>query len=410
MKYNVWNKWGKLKAVMLGQCYHPDFFRDIKQTKIKDALMKIAEETQEDLENYAKILKDFGCDVIRPNLDINDSIMNHINFDGKIKGKQGVPRSPLQPRDGQLVIGNEMFYTLYGEHPSIKNTLDSYKKSDRSLIIDDPIKHHPLLDRNTFDNIKGVDWLSYDDYLKENYFDIVPTFVRDELRGLKYIYDICAASMTVIGRDLYVDASQHGNITQKDPRIIEVVKKHLEQELGQDQYRINMLSHGGHSDGCFHALKPGALLSLHKIQKYNDTFPGWDVCYLPDQSWDLISDFLLLKEKVAGKWWVPGEEGNDELTYFVETWLQDWVGYVEETVFDVNVLMLDERHVCVTNYNETSFKFFKKHNIEPIIVPWRHRFFWDGGLHCITLDLIREGTQEDYFPDRFGPINDRGFD
>ena len=38
--------------------------------------------------------------------------------------------------------------------------------------------------------------------------------------------------------------------------------------------------------------------------------------------------------------------------------------------------------------------------MEAIYVPWRHRFFWDGGLHCITLDLVRAGTQQDYFPER----------
>jgi len=30
-------------------------------------------------------------------------------------------------------------------------------------------------------------------------------------------------------------------------------------------------------------------------------------------------------------------------------------------------------------------------------VPWKYRWFWDGGLHCITLDINREGKQEDYF-------------
>ena len=30
----------------------------------------------------------------------------------------------------------------------------------------------------------------------------------------------------------------------------------------------------------------------------------------------------------------------------------------------------------------------------------RHRFFWDGGLHCATSDLEREGECEDYFPER----------
>jgi hypothetical protein len=47
--------------------------------------------------------------------------------------------------------------------------------------------------------------------------------------------------------------------------------------------------------------------------------------------------------------------------------------------------------------------------MEPVYVPWRHRYFWDGGLHCITLDLRRDGTQQDYFPNRHNSITDKGF-
>ena len=32
--------------------------------------------------------------------------------------------------------------------------------------------------------------------------------------------------------------------------------------------RLNYLNIGGHNDGCFHTIKPGAILSLHEIQKY----------------------------------------------------------------------------------------------------------------------------------------------
>ena len=142
----------------------------------------------------------------------------------------------------------------------------------------------------------------------------------------------------------------------------------------------------------------GAILSLYNVQTYSELYPGWDVCYLPDQSWDKVSEFSKLKRKNKGKWWLAGEEDNDEFTNFVETWLQDWVGYVEETVFDVNVLVLDEHHVCVSNPNNGQVNtFLKNHNMEPVYVPWRHRYFWDGGLHCITLDLYREGEQQDYF-------------
>ena len=53
--------------------------------------------------------------------------------------------------------------------------------------------------------------------------------------------------------------------------------------------------------------------------------------------------------------------------------------------------------VNVNNYNKEVFGFLKKHKIEPIICPIRHRYFWDGGLHCVTLDLQREGARENYF-------------
>jgi N-dimethylarginine dimethylaminohydrolase len=106
---------------------------------------------------------------------------------------------------------------------------------------------------------------------------------------------------------------------------------------------------------------------------------------------------MQLKQKNSGKWWVKGQEHNDAFTEFVEQWLTNWVGYVEETNFDINVLMLDDKHCCISNINnENQKEFAKKHNIELIHVPWRHRYFWDGGLHCITLDLFREGSQKDY--------------
>jgi hypothetical protein len=176
--------------------------------------------------------------------------------------------------------------------------------------------------------------------------------------------------------------------------------------------RLNYLNIGGHNDGCFHTIKPGAILSLHDIQKYDKTFPNWEVCYLENQSWSKVAGFLKMKKQVRGKWWVPGEEDNIEFTMFVENWLDNWVGYVEETVFDVNVLVLDEHHVCISNpNNEQVNAFLKKHKMEAIHIPWRHRYFHDGGLHCLTLDLYREGQMVDYFPERGNVgVIDYGFD
>jgi hypothetical protein len=104
-----------------------------------------------------------------------------------------------------------------------------------------------------------------------------------------------------------------------------------------------------------------------------------------------------MKQKVGGKWWIQGEEDNNQLIGYVESWLKDWVGYCEETVFEVNMLSINDQCVIVNNYNKQVFDFLKKHHIEPIICEQRHRLFWDGGVHCLTQDLYREGGQEDYF-------------
>lgn len=389
-QYKSWCKWHPLKTVMVGRTYHPEFYRDIKNSKIRDSLVRIAEETEEDYQNYVEVLEDFGCEVIRPELDINESIMDHLNDEETL---QYIPRPPGQPRDGQLVMGTQLLYTTE-DHPAIREKLDQYSSNSITLFdeisrtsLDEILEHTPRMSKNKYDVVKGADWPEYAVYIELDLLDLPKEIVLDICK-FENNFRYTAPCITCVGKDVYVDI------------------KELQEQLRKFMYglyperRFTSVEIGKHTDACFHTLKPGAILSLHRYEDYEETFPGWDVCYLPNQSWELVEEFSELKTKNQGKWWVPGEEKNDEFTDFVENWLGEWVGYCEETVFDVNVLMLDDKHVCVNNYNEIAFEFFKKHDIEPIITPFRHRFFWDGGLHCITLDLYREGEMEDYFPDR----------
>jgi glycine amidinotransferase len=73
---------------------------------------------------------------------------------------------------------------------------------------------------------------------------------------------------------------------------------------------------------------------------------------------------------------------------------------VEETVFDVNMLVIDPTNVMVTNYNKQVFDALDRFGITPHVVPFRHRYFWDGGIHCVTLDLDRQGQMQDFFTER----------
>ena len=339
MTYNVWNKWDKLKTVMLGTCHPLEFYDKSLDPKVRDPLLRITEETLEDLEYYESVLKDFGCQVLRPPTD-HDTLEHYLT-----KRSMNIPRSALQPRDTQLVIGNKLVVSGH-DNQGIIQTLKHYNSQD--------IKLYPGI----FEGLKS-----------------------NPQPNQSWNGGFMAPCVTVVNNKIFYDTKEinEQNVTW------------LKQNFPTFEYVP--VSIGGHNDACFHTIKPGAIISLHEIQTYENTFPDWDVCYLPDQSWDKVEDFIKVKHKTFGKWWIPGEESNDALANWINTWLNDWVGYVEETVFDVNVLVLDERHVCISNPNNAVINnFLKTHAMEPIHIPWRHRYFWDGGLHCITLDLEREGS------------------
>lgn len=204
--------------------------------------------------------------------------------------------------------------------------------------------------------------------------------------GIKPI-PVSTAVIARVGKDLFWDVGK--NATQEN---IDFFKT----KWISEGFRVHISKRGYHSDGCFCVVKPGCIVSLYDIQDYKTEFPGWDVLELPDQSWGKLDPFLKIKAKVNGRWWVKGEEDNEQLIQFVNTWLDDWVGYVEETVFDVNMLSIDQNTIICNNYNKEVFAHFKKHKVEPILFNFRHRYFWDGGIHCITQDLYREGIMEDY--------------
>tara|TARA_A100001011_G_scaffold381964_1_gene451096 strand:- start:442 stop:1413 length:972 start_codon:yes stop_codon:yes gene_type:complete len=159
-----------------------------------------------------------------------------------------------------------------------------------------------------------------------------------------------------------------------------------------DGFSVDVMQNEGHGDCTWCVPKPGCIVTLFDVQNYKEKFPGWDICYLEDKYWDLLSPFLKVKKKNGGKWWVPGEEDSDEFHEYVQSYLTDWTGYVEETVFEINMLSLNTETILVNNYNKKVFNFLEKHHITPVITPFRHRWFWDGGVHCVTQDLYREGS------------------
>jgi N-dimethylarginine dimethylaminohydrolase len=348
--YSVYQHWDPLKVCAVGVSYPPELYNYIKNKKIRKVFYQIAEETEEDYQKLIKLLESFGVETIRPNLDILVNIAkNNIAHNQIIHS----PNIIMQPRDMAIMLGETFYFVGV---PEIWNDILS------------------LIGKQGNQITKGL----IDSGFKYNGNNM-------RLNG---------AMTTRVGRDLIVGTLQD----EQGKYNLDNLQTDLQSKL--PNYRVKMIDTAGHTDGCFTPVVPGLILSVKQPYNYAETFPDWEVVYLPNEAFNKVGPFLDLKRKNRGKWWVPGEELNQDFTDYVESWMNHWVGYVEESVFDVNMIVINKQNVIVNGYNKTVFDAFSKHGITPHICNFRHRYFWDGGLHCITNDLHREGTMQDYFPER----------
>lgn len=148
-----------------------------------------------------------------------------------------------------------------------------------------------------------------------------------------------------------------------------------------DGYQIELVNNGGHLDGCFAILKPGLILANDYYPDYEKTFPDWKKI------------FLQLKfSKENGKWWLPSTKHSRSFNEHVIKHAHDWVGNYTETYFELNCLVIDECNVMMLGYNLELEKALNEHGITVHWAPFRTRSFWDGGLHCLTVDIRRNSS------------------
>lgn len=367
--YSVNQPWDPLRVCVVGRSYSPEFYKFIENPRLRELFQKIARETEEDYQAIIKKLEEFGVQTIRP-------YAPEVQLDEYLTANKRIPGPiSMTPRDQMIMIGNNFFVFPYD-----RIAKKASGKANLEVNANDLIK-----------NTGEISWWSpIVDAVAKQDNPIIADRYQDVLKHIP------ANGITRIGNDLYFGRRKHHGQLE-DETLIAIQK--LQQEFFSS-YRCHWIESDGHIDGFFCPVKPGLILSIRDEHTYTETFPGWEVVYLEGESWGKILPFLDLKKKNQGKWWIKGSEYDNELIDYVETWLGDWVGYCEESVFDVNILVINEHNVMVSGYNKQAFDAFERHGVTPHIVPFRHRYFWDGGLHCVTLDLHRDGAKQDFFPDR----------
>ncbi|MGI9526653.1 MAG: hypothetical protein ACR2MS_06055 [Weeksellaceae bacterium] len=342
---NSWNGWDPLKTCMLGTSVPDNYFSSIRDVKLRDSMNRIVNETNEDLENFKNVLEKQGVEVVRAHnpVFIKDTFHQSIDFledqtNGdkswkQILNKVGVFKPSLTPRDWMIVMGDKLLHTFNTKHTFLK-TLE---------VID-------------FDHA----------IMSDRHFD--------------------APYLTRFGDAVIIDELDQPDITD------------FMEKTFPDWKQIHC-KEGGHSDGMFSPVKPGHVISIadETINLYNDTLPNWEIFYTETWKKPEFKKWEHNKNFGHGKaWWSDDMHENPAMFDLVQTWLDDWVGYFTETVFEVNMLTINPRLVAGSVRNAELEKHLEKIDMEFLHIPFRHRRFWDGGLHCLTVDLVRESSKQNY--------------
>ena len=426
---SVHQHWDPLKVCAVGRCYPPEFFNYIQNSKVRGVFHRIAEETEDDYQKLISVLEKFDVKVIRT--DITDNPEDYKRPNGTMKSP------PMVPRDYTAMIGNKFFLPGkdFGKNIDIEFELSSIMRSSSLMVSSMSDFHKDLLnyvydltfpgrpvsptgqamlmktvrgmkEGNVRKILEAIDTEDLKNVIFQGYtntigkttkythddrtypYKTLEKFVKDNGNEIVYDQYINTASTIRVGKDLFFAL---GNIVTK---MKEDTFMNKWRKLFPD-YNIHPVSIPGHSDGNLCPVKPGLLVSLNSAKTYADTFPDWEVVTVEGEGFNKVKTFLDKKTRTRGRYWVP--DADESFYDFVNEWMDDWVTYVEETVFDVNMLVIDEKNVICNNVNEKVFDAFERHGVTPHIVNFRHRYFWDGGLHCITSDIDRDGTRNNYF-------------
>ena len=198
-----------------------------------------------------------------------------------------------------------------------------------------------------------------------------------------------AASCIVrVGRDLYID---HSDYTKPD------VAGWFAEEY--PQLRVHQCVTEGHGDSVFAILKPGVILTTFHDEyiNYAADFPGWSVHRIDSTTVQRLADRGAVHHPFSRAWATPGISGGAEFAAYVDACLGAWTGDSSETVFDVNCVSISPECTVFSDEEPGVFAYCEANGVEPVVLQFRHRVFFDAGWSCVTSDISRKGGLEDYF-------------
>jgi len=335
---NSHNSWSRLEECWLGDVY-PEAWYEHLEPQVRDVFQKLTEITQQDLNTIQRTLESHGITVRRP-------VYNHID-DYIDVSNDNLIKPSITPRDHFVTVGNNL-YIPTTDHRHVlpwRNIIQDYKSDKNSNVVTNHLSH--------------------------------------AFHG---------ANVVRVGKDIIIDRDVFHDLDQD----------HVFFEPLKNNYRLHWEQNGGHMDGCFAVLKPGLILANHYFDGYERTFPGWEIIMLDNPTYQ-AAPYTGNQQPYPvsnGKFYNTTVGTNRMFNDHIVAHAQEWVGNYTETYFELNCLSIDENNVVMLAENQILAEDLARRGITVHWVPFRTRSFWDGAMHCLTVDIRRQSTVEDFFPAR----------
>ena len=369
MKLNSHNEWDTLKEIIVGS---PDVRGTLKfdynksETDIQKAEELVDKAFPEwlkdgikiDLDGLCDIFKEHGVKVYRPNTSKIHNTFKTPHFGGSTEGAYNA-------RDLCMIVGDKIIGSAsqekqrYFEDQAYYDIFYQYFKEGCQWIC--PPK--PRLDKEYMLPF-------YEDDGEKQYFSLSEDEIMFE-----------SANTVRMGKDLLYLVSRSGN---------DLGAKWLQSILGTD-YKVHTtekIYHSSHIDSTVMCLNKGlVLLNAYRVNEQNcpEIFNKWKKIYFSDiipYPQDILNFHRETRVKIHNELKSLGFESS------LNNVASPWIG--------MNFLSIDPKTVIVDKIQTKLIDTLEKNGINCIPISFRYSYYV-GGIHCSTLDTVRESQLESYF-------------
>lgn len=354
----VWTDYDPLKEIIVGNCPTADYFKPFLSADVIAALTPILKETKEDLDNMQRVFESLGVKVYRPKIL---PFQQNLKLPG-FSIKNAI--APIVPRDQYLVYGD----TIIQSYTSMP---------DRWL---EGLCFYDIFNEK-FD--EGYNWISVPPPVIKNFPSNTSWFTHGGDRYKIEMKDKLlwhAATMFKIGDSLIVNNEGPGTAKGYE---------WFKRQLPQTKFVNNIKKPHrgwGHIDQYFFMV--------------NDT-----TCFCTDENYvpeairqnpniKVHSFGHLIKDVDLHSYDDSLVESDGKFTKeWIDEWVSEWRGFAQDVAFDSNVVVVDEKNIVISNEQPKLQEWLlKNHGVTAHVAKQRQGGFWDGGVHCLTLDIKRDGV------------------